>query len=67
MKLKMKIGLAGPGVSLAPGDEHETSAEEGERLIKAGYADEIKDETTAQKVARLKAELAAAEAAAKKA
>jgi len=62
MKLKMKIGLSGPALSLSPGDPHETDDIEGQRLIDARFADLAAEETLEQRIERLKAELAAAQA-----
>lgn len=43
MLLKMKTGLAGPDLSLAPGDKHDFADEaEAQRLIDAGFADAVK-------------------------
>lgn len=65
MKLKMKVGMSGPDISLSPGDPHECEDAEALRLIEAGIAEEAQDETPAQRVTRLKKELAEAQATAK--
>lgn len=39
--LKMLVGLAGPEYALSPGDEREFEADEAERLIAAGFAQEV--------------------------
>lgn len=38
IKIKMLTGLAGPEISLSPGDVYETTSDEAARLIEAGYA-----------------------------
>jgi len=58
MLLKMKIGLSGPERTLAPGDEGVFDDDEGQRLIGAGFADLVPEETLEQRIERLKAELA---------
>jgi hypothetical protein len=73
MKIKMKAGLSGPEFSLAPGDtKFFDDADEAQRLIDAGFAELAPaddqapvSETTAERVARLKAELKVADAALK--
>lgn len=65
MKVKMMTGLSGPMLNLVKGDEHEFDNVEAKRLIAAGFAVEVEDarpETDEQRVERLKAELAEAEA-----
>ena len=57
MKLKMKIGLSGPALSLSPGDPHETDDIEGQRLIDARFADLAAEETLEQRIERLAASL----------
>lgn len=41
MLLKMLMGLSGPDLSLAPGDEHEFDDAEAGRLKDAGFAIEV--------------------------
>jgi hypothetical protein len=66
MLLKMKAGLSGPELSLAPGDTHDfDDADEAQRLIDAGYAEPASPETPKERVTRLKNELKEAEAAVK--
>lgn len=38
MRLKMLVGMAGPDISLSPGDHHECSDAAAIRLIEAGFA-----------------------------
>lgn len=38
MRVRMKVGLAGPALNLAPGDEHDFPDAEARRLIAADYA-----------------------------
>lgn len=69
MKIKMKAGLSGPTMSLAPGDTKTfDDAKEAQRLIDAGFAElAVNDiaapasETASERVARLRVELKAAE------
>lgn len=73
MKIRMIAGLSGPKVSLAPGDVRDFPNEkEAQRLIDAKFAELVVedatastaiDETPAERVARLEAELADAKAA----
>lgn len=67
MELKMKTGLSGPEMSLAPGDTKTfDDAAEAQRLIDADFAELAPvAETPAERVARLKKELKEAEADAK--
>lgn len=44
-KVKMLVSMAGPAISLSPGDEHECSADEAERFIAAGIAEPIEAES----------------------
>lgn len=69
MKIKMKAGLSGPTMSLAPGDTRTfDDQKEAQRLIDAGFAelakegDTVTSETAAERVARLKVELQEAQA-----
>lgn len=68
MKIKMKLGLSGPKMSLAPGDTKDFNDAEGQRLIDAGFAELVLDEvssvaeTSAERVARLQEELQIAQA-----
>lgn len=39
MQLKMKTGLSGPDICLAPGDSHPFDDIEGQRLIDADFAE----------------------------
>lgn len=44
MLMRMKTGLSGPELSLAPGDEHDFSDEaEAIRLEEAGFAERVVD------------------------
>lgn len=48
MQLKMKVGLSGPEISLAPGDvQGFDDHEEAQRLIDAGFAELFVDEPAA--------------------
>lgn len=67
MELKMKTGLSGPEMSLAPGDTKTfDDVAEAQRLIDADFAELAPvAETPAERVVRLKKELKEAEADAK--
>lgn len=65
MRVSMLSSMAGPSISLAPGDVHEFGDKEARRLIDAGYAEEYiepQGETPAERVKRLEAELRQAKA-----
>jgi hypothetical protein len=52
VKLKMKVGLSGPEISLAPGDIHGfDDADEAQRLIDADFAELSLDEPVTTPVA----------------
>lgn len=38
MRVRMLAGIAGPNISLAPGDEHDFDHADAARLIESGYA-----------------------------
>ncbi len=72
MKIRMKTGLSGPQFSLAPGDTKDFADDgEAQRLIDAKFAERVTEtaitpapieETTAERITRLEAELAEAKA-----
>lgn len=63
MRVKLIVSLCGPELALAPGDHHDFDDDEALRLIAAGIAEEATVESGAQRVERLRDELAEAEAA----
>lgn len=60
-KLKMIVGLSGLEYCLSPKDERDFPDDEADRLVAAGFAEELVDEAEAERFA---AEQAAAEKAA---
>lgn len=54
MKVKMKIAMSGPEVSLKPGDIYEATPAEGKRLCEHGIAEPVKTvkKTTAKSKAK---------------
>lgn len=60
MKLKMKTSLSGPEFTLSPGDVHPfEDADEAQRLIGAGFAEEFVEESDEDTLERLEQEVAA--------
>lgn len=52
MKVKMLTSMAGRDFSLSPGDEHEFSQAEAERLIAAGFCEAVKAEKTVKRAGK---------------
>jgi hypothetical protein len=60
-RLKMNTGLSGPDLTLSPGDEHEFEDTEAERLIEAGFGEELIDAAEQAAAEKAAAEKVAAE------
>lgn len=52
MKIRFIVGMAGPGVRFAPGDETDMPKAQAERLIAAGIAEAVDEPQPATKAKR---------------